>query len=167
VKQKIFFSKKLDFGIKFFEKVLPGKSSKLNTLYWQMITSNVLLILIVRKIIFYMRVKHKIGHFEGFFKGAKMFLTPNPNYPELSDFEAKKFEASLKKEKPCDITYYMFCQHTKFKWQTIRISGTLRFSCTCATISICPKFYCHFIVFDCFYYVCNTIYVENAPRILK
>jgi hypothetical protein len=97
---KIFFSKKLDFGIKFLEKVLPCKSSKLNTLYWQMITSNVLRILIVRKIIFYMRVKHKIGYFERFFKGAKMFLIPNPNYPELSDFGAKKFEAPLKKKNP-------------------------------------------------------------------
>jgi hypothetical protein len=57
-----------------------------------MINSNVLLILIVREIIFYMRAKHKIGHFEGFFKGAKMFLTTNPNCPELSGFGAKKCE---------------------------------------------------------------------------
>jgi len=38
--------------------------------------TNVPLILIVWEVIFFMREKHIIGHFKGFFEGAKTFLTP-------------------------------------------------------------------------------------------
>ncbi len=49
------------------------------------ITINVPLILKVRDIIFFSRAKHIMGHFTGFFEGAKTFLTHklSREYPSI------------------------------------------------------------------------------------
>ena len=71
-----------------------------------------------------MRAKHIIIDFKGFFEGVKKVEAPSKN-PEKSPIMS-------------------FASIQKITSQTIRISGTLVFLCTGATVS--PNFF-HFIVF--------------------
>jgi hypothetical protein len=84
-----------------------------------------------------MWAKHIIDNFDGFFEGAEIFLTPK--LPERSEgqFWVQKCQGPSKNLDESPIMCFASIQ--KIKPQTIRISSSLVFLCTNATI--CQNFF--------------------------
>jgi hypothetical protein len=113
-------------------------------MYGISLTINAPLILKMRDIIFFLRANYIMGHFKGYFEGAKTFLTPN-----LSRAQRGAILGS-KKSRPLEISremaHYVVCPKPKKIISCIfKISGALVFLCPFATralnfISLCFNF---------------------------
>ena len=75
------------------------------------LTINAPLILKMRDIIFFLRANYIMGHFKGYFEGAKTFLTPN--CPERSEgqFWGQKSRGPL--EISLEMAHYVVCPKQK------------------------------------------------------
>jgi hypothetical protein len=96
-----------------------------------------------------------------------MFLTPNPNYHELSDFGLKKIKVPLKKKNPEISPIACFDNIQNLNGRLLESVVHWDFHVPVQPYPYALNFIVILPFFDCFYYVCNSIYVENAPRILK
>ncbi len=103
-------------------QVMNLQASKIIT-YRDVLTINAPLILKMRDIYFFLRANYIMGHFKGYFEGAKTFLTP-------------KIVPSCEISR--EMAHYVVCPKQKKIMSLIfKINGALVFLCTGATI--CPK----------------------------
>ncbi len=115
------------------------------------LTINAPLILKMRDIIFFLRANYIMGHFKGYFEGAKTFLTPKLSRAQRgANFGVKKVEAPSKYPEKWPIM--KFAQNQKKYYPKFsKISGALVFLCPFATralnfITLCFNFLYFFIV---------------------
>ncbi len=101
----------------------------LDTIGWLwVLTINVPLTLKVQDIIFFLRAKHIMGHFSGFFKGAETFLTPKLSWATRRAILGSKGSRPPQKT-PRNVPLYVLPQTKNIISMTFKIRGTLVFLC--------------------------------------